>query len=333
MLNYKRVIKGFFLISLSIVANITIGNDFLFASQRAKFTPQLDENYKGQIQLSGAFALYPMAVRWAEEFKKIYPKIRIDISAGGAGKGITDALSGMVDIGMVSRDIYPEEEAKGLFHISVVKDAIVITMNSNNPLFAEIQQKGITPETAYELWGKGEMKTWGQFLGTNSKIPIHVYTRSDACGAAETFAAWINIKQEDLEGTAVYGDPGVTSVIQRDKLGIGYNNLAYAYDLITQLPYNGIAVCPIDLNGNGKIDEDEAFYANSKLLNEAIATGKYPSPPARDLYFVSKGVPQRKEVMEFFRFVLTKGQDYAHEVAYVPLSNECVDAQLSKLSK
>ena len=50
-----------------------------------------------------------MAVRWAEEFRKIYPDVRIDLSAGGAGKGITDALNNMVDIGMVSREIYNEE--------------------------------------------------------------------------------------------------------------------------------------------------------------------------------------------------------------------------------
>ena len=67
----------------------------------------------GQIQLSGAFALYPMAVKWAEEFKAIHPNVKIDISGGGAGKGITDALAGVVDIGMVSRDVYPEEVEKG----------------------------------------------------------------------------------------------------------------------------------------------------------------------------------------------------------------------------
>ena len=65
------------------------------------------EKLSGQISISGAFALYPMTVKWAEEFRKIHPGVRIDISAGGAGKGIADALSGMVEIGMVSREINP----------------------------------------------------------------------------------------------------------------------------------------------------------------------------------------------------------------------------------
>ena len=42
------------------------------------------EELKGTITLSGAWALYPMAVKWAEEFQKLHPKVRIDIGAGGA---------------------------------------------------------------------------------------------------------------------------------------------------------------------------------------------------------------------------------------------------------
>ena len=44
-------------------------------------------------------------------------------------------------------------------------------------------------------------------------------------------------------------------------------------------------VIPLDLNGNGKIDPEEDFYATSTELNAAIAEGKYPSPPARNLFW------------------------------------------------
>ncbi len=61
------------------------------------------------ISLSGAFALYPLVVRWAEEYKKENPNVRFNISAGGAGKGMADALSGTVDLGMFSRENAREE--------------------------------------------------------------------------------------------------------------------------------------------------------------------------------------------------------------------------------
>ena len=74
-----------------------------------------------------------MMVKWGEEFRKVHPKVRIDISAGGAGKGIADALAGLVDVGMVSREITPEEVKRGAFPIPVVKDAVFPTMNHGNP--------------------------------------------------------------------------------------------------------------------------------------------------------------------------------------------------------
>jgi len=84
----------------------------------------MPSSLQGTIRVSGAWALYPMMVKWAEEFKKVYPQVRIDLSAGGAGKGITDALSGLVDIGMVSRELRPEEIDQKAFYIPVVKDAV-----------------------------------------------------------------------------------------------------------------------------------------------------------------------------------------------------------------
>ena len=52
-----------------------------------KAEAQQVKDMKGEIQLSGAFALYPMVVRWAEEFRKIYPGVRIDILPEGREKG------------------------------------------------------------------------------------------------------------------------------------------------------------------------------------------------------------------------------------------------------
>ena len=78
------------------------------------------DTLKGEISFSGAFALYPMVVKWADEFRKLHPNVRIDISGGGAGKGMTDALAKVVDLGMVSREIYEVEAQKGALGFAVV---------------------------------------------------------------------------------------------------------------------------------------------------------------------------------------------------------------------
>jgi phosphate transport system substrate-binding protein len=286
----------------------------------------------GQISISGAFALYPMAVKWSEEFRKINPDVRIDISAGGAGKGIADALGGMVEIGMVSREIYTEELNKGAFPIAVTKDAVVAVISESNPVLNEILARGLKKDAGNNIWITGKFTTWEQAFGVKSTTPIHIYTRSDACGAAEMWAKYFGKKQEDLLGVGVFGDPGLAQAVKRDPLGIGFNNIGYAYDAKTKQQVKGLRVVPLDINNNGKIDEDENFYNSMNDLIAAIAAGKYPSPPARELYFVCKGNPKNNKVLaEFIKWVLSDGQKFVHEAGYIALPNEKILSEKKKL--
>jgi phosphate transport system substrate-binding protein len=290
------------------------------------------EKRSGQISISGAFALYPMVIRWAEEYRKINPDVRFDISAGGAGKGISDALNGMVEIGMVSREIYPEEMNKGAFPIAVTKDAVVAVVSDQNPSLNEILSNGLKKDAGNNIWITGRYTTWAQAFGVKTASPIHIYTRSDACGAAEMWAKFFGKKQEDLLGVGVFGDPGLAQAVKRDPLGIGYNNIGYAYDATTRKQIKGLRVIPLDLNNNGKIDSDENFYDSMNDLIAAIASGKYPSPPSRELFFVMKGNPKNNKILtEFIMWVLTDGQKYVNEAGYISLPKDRIEAELKKV--
>lgn len=295
---------------------------FALVSMLAFPVPQATQEFSGTITLSGAWALYPMAVKWGEEFSKLYPKVRVEVQAGGAGKGLADALAGIVDLGMVSREIHPAEVEKGAFAIAVVKDGVVPTISDKNPLLNQILSSGLKKDAFIAAWITETAKTWGDVLGTANKAALHVYTRSDACGAAETWAAFFGKRQEDLKGIGVYGDPGLAEAIRRDPLGIGFNNINFAYDAKTLKPLAGIIILPIDLDGSGKIEAEESFYKDRDAITTAIVQGKYPSPPARDLYLVSKGRPQKPLLVEFLRWVLNEGQNFVAETGYIRLSQE-----------
>jgi len=283
------------------------------------------------ITVSGAWALYPMMVKWAEEYQRIHPEVRIDVSAGGAGKGMADVLGGLVDIGMVSRDIFPEEIERGAFWVSVCKDAVVATVNKNNPVLEKLLSTGVKRQTFIEIWINESITTWGDVVGRPEVTDkIHVYTRSDACGAGETWAKYLGYKQEDLKGVAVYGDPGLAEAVSEDPLGIGYNNINYAYSNETGQPVEGIVVIPLDLNENGRVDENEDFYHTRAEIVEAITTGAYPSPPARELYLVAKDEFTGAS-KEFVKWILTDGQQYVSETGYVQLSKQRLDEEYAKL--
>jgi len=283
------------------------------------------------ISLSGAFALYPMAVKWSEEYQKEHPEIKFNISAGGAGKGVADALSGAVDLGMLSRAVEQQEIDNGLWFVAVTKDAVIPTINAGNPVLETLKKRGLTRDEFRKIYITGEITNWNQFPGITTDLAVNVYTRSDACGAAATWAEYIGGKQEDLKGTGIFGDPGLAEAVVKDVNGVGFNNTIFLYDLKTGGKNPGIDVIPNDVNGNGTIDPEEAFYDQFAQVLTAIGEGRYPSPPARDLYFVAKGKPQKQAVTDFLNWVVTKGQAFVPEAGYVPLTEVTLQEQVAKL--
>lgn len=285
------------------------------------------------ISLSGAFALYPLVIKWSEEYQKENPEVRFNISAGGAGKGMADALSGTVDLGMFSREIAQAEIDIGVWWVAVTKDAVIPTVNAGNPVVDILKTRGVTRSEFQGLYIDGKYSNWNQLPGITTDQPINVFTRSDACGAADTWATYLGGKQENLNGVGVFGDPGLADAVVKDEKGIGFNNTIYLYDIKTGNKNPGIEVIPIDVNENGQLDAEENFYDTFDQVLAAIAEGKYPSPPARELYLVAKGKPTKQATLDFLKWVITKGQKFVPEAGYVPLTQSRLNEQIDKLDK
>ena len=323
--NMKKIlllaISGFF---LAMVSCNGAGN----SNRKSK------DGLQGEVNISGAFALYPMTLLWAEEFQEANPGVTVNVSGGGAGKGMTDALNNMVDFGMISREIKPAEVEMGAWFIAVARDAVVPTINPENPLYPEVQKRGMTREQLYKIFVTREISKWNQVYPDAAGMPdadINVYTRSDACGAAETFAEYFGKHQEDLQGTGVNGDPGMANAVVKDVYGIGYNNLGFGYDLESRKPVEGLGILPLDIDSNGLLDAGESFYATVDDLSNAIKDNVYPAPPARNLYFACKGVPGNPAAKAFLEYILSKGQALTEMGGYVALPASVLDAQLQKL--
>jgi len=279
--------------------------------------------YVGNISISGAFALYPIVVLWSEEFKKLHPNVRFNISAGGAGKGISDVLANMVDIGMVSRDLHPQETERGAQPVHIAKDAVLGTINARHPNIALIRQRGLTQGELADIFIHRKHRLWSDIDPRFVQKPIEVYVRSDAAGAGETWAKFFGESQEDLKGIGIFGDPALAQAVRDKPLAIGFNNVNYVFDLKTKKPSGNIAVVPIDRNADGKIDEGEDFYGSLDELTRAIALGQYPSPPSRDLTLVVRKDKMTKLLQAFIAFCLAKEQQgVLLENGYVPLNRD-----------
>lgn len=289
------------------------------------------DSLSGTISVSGAFALYPMMTVWAAEFTKLHPNVQFDVQGGGAGKGMTDVLAGAVDIGMISRTVKPEEESKGAFWVSVAKDAVFPLVSDKNPMLTELTAKGISQDTMKKIFITGEITTWGEVVGKPElKDAIHVYTRSDSCGAGEQWALFSGGKvQTDMQGIGVNGEPALVDTVGKDPLGIGYSNLNSAFDPTSGKLVPGVIVPPLDLNANGLTDAGEYYQTKSQAVT-AIADGTYPSPPARFENLATKGKPEGL-VLAFMQWILTDGQKYLDQAGYVALTADQQAEFLAKL--
>ena len=287
------------------------------------------ETLQGEITVSGAFALYPLILIWADEFQKIHPNVNFNIASGGAGKGMEDILAQKVDIGMVSREITVDEIAQGAVPILVAKDAVFPMISAQNPVTSELLANGVSRETLIKIFISGEIKTWGEVIG-NPDITdgIHIYTRTETCGAAEIWGMYLGGGQTDLLGDGRFGDSGVIRALANDPLGIGYSNQIYAYGL-GNTPSEGTLILPIDLNSNKRADPDEILDTRQKAT-AAVASGLYPAPPARYLYLVTNRKPDGV-LKIFLEWILVEGQNLVDRLGYVQLSNEQLDASLQQI--
>jgi phosphate transport system substrate-binding protein len=288
------------------------------------------------IKVSGAYSLYPMMVIWAQEYQALHPDIKIDVSSGGAGKGMADALGGSVDLGMVSRDVTAAEAGQGIVAVAVVEDAVLATINTENPVLNKILENGLTRQQLREIFINFSIPTWGQLVGDSTITdPIKVYSRSDPCGAAEAWVKYLgDYTQDDIptieEITKVKGDDSMSKSIASDPLGIGYSNVNYIYSNTTKTPKEGIVVIPLDLNENGTIDPEENFYGSRDDVVNAEINNTLPSPPSRLVYLVTlnnfTGITK-----DFVRWILTDGQQYTFDSGYGAVPSDILDDQLQIL--
>jgi phosphate transport system substrate-binding protein len=86
----------------------------------------------GNISVSGAYALAPLAKKWADEFMKLHPGVKIEIIETGTGQGVEALISKKVQLAMISRPLQDEERDAGIWIVPVAKDGIAPIVNRMN---------------------------------------------------------------------------------------------------------------------------------------------------------------------------------------------------------
>jgi phosphate transport system substrate-binding protein len=88
------------------VAGSAIGST---AASAAKHKPAVESPTAGTVTETGSTLLYPLFNLWSAGYSTKYPSVTIQTGATGSGTGITDALTGLVDIGASDAYLAPTQ--------------------------------------------------------------------------------------------------------------------------------------------------------------------------------------------------------------------------------
>lgn len=280
-------------------------------------TYQTQSGVSGNLNSIGSDTLNNLMTFWAEEFKKTYPNVNIQIEGKGSSTAPPALIEGTAQLGPMSRKMKNEERKKffikhGCFpvEVPVAIDALAVYVNKDNPIKAlTLEQVDAIFSTTRKRGGQ-EAKTWGDLglTGDWANKPISKYGRNSASGTYGFFKEHV-LMNGDYAGD-VKEQPGSASVVQgveKDLGGIGYSGIGY------KTP--GVRAVPIIAKEGGS--PVEADYQNAVSF-------KYPI--ARYLYVYAhrpKGAAMPPLVHEFFMFVLSKqGQIVVEKDGYFPMTDK-----------
>lgn len=250
----------------------------------------------GALTIKGSDTMVILTQRWAEEFMKKNPAVKIQVTGGGSGTGIAALINGTTEIATASRPIKESETEKlrarfkttGV-EIPVAKDGVTFYVHESNPVSA------MTLDQLRAIY-LGDLTNWKELGGQDA--PIVVYSRESSSGT------YVFVKDNLLQGDdytpraqTLPGTAAVVNAVAKEPKGIGYGGAAYA---------KGVKELKI------KVGQEEIAPTP-----EAVKSGKYPL--ARDLYFYLRAKPQG-EAKAFIDFVLSpEGQKIVTNVGYFPV--------------
>jgi phosphate transport system substrate-binding protein len=267
-----------------------------------------------------------MVTLWAEDFRKVYPNVQVEIEGKGSSTAPPALVEGTATFGPMSRTMKDEEvdqfEAKYGYKPTAIRtsiDMLSIYVNKDNPIKnLNLQQV----DAIFSKTRKGgidkDVVTWGDLglTGEWANKPISLYGRNSASGTYGYFKEEALFKGDYKD--SVKEQPGSSAVVQgvaSDKFAIGYSGIGYKTADVRAVPL-------------GK-KEGDCIEANA----ENAYSGKYPL--ARFLYiYLNKNPNEPLDPLrgEFIKYVLSKqGQQAVIKDGYYPITAAVVDRDAKTL--
>jgi phosphate transport system substrate-binding protein len=294
---------------------------------------------------AGATLPYPLYSKWAAEYARVDPTVRVNYQSLGSAAGIRQVGDGVVDFGATDEPMSAqqlERAATRLVHVPTTVGAVAFAFNV--PGRRELALSG---ELAAEIF-LGKVVRWDderlRALNPGAALPaepIIVVHRADGSGTSAALTTYLSRHDETWKttvgsgtsprfpvGVGAKGNEGVTSLIRSTPMAIGYVELAYARqsDLATAQVKNvaGRFVAPtLDAveRAAKSVSASSATSNAPVVLLDAPDEGAYPI--AAVSYVVvpadAHGRPNADALAKFLWWAVHDGQAFARDLDYVAL--------------
>ena len=281
----------------------------------------------GNLSSVGSDTLANMMTLWAEEFKRVYPNVNVQIQAAGSSTAPPALTEGTSQLGPMSRkmkegEIEAFEKRYGYkpTAIPVAVDALAVFVHKDNPIkHMTMEQVDAVFSSTRLCGGKSDIKTWGDLgvTGDLANKPVQLFGRNSVSGTYGYFKEEALCKGDFKPN--VNEQPGSASVVQSISSslnGIGYSGIGYKTA--------SVKTVPLAKKGSTEFVED---------TEENALNGKYPL--SRFLYvYVNKAPnkPLNPLEAEFIKLVLSKqGQEVVVKDGYIPLPAKVAAKALADL--
>ncbi len=280
----------------------------------------------GNLSSVGSDSLATLMTLWAEEFKKNYPNVNIQIQAAGSSTAPPAMTEGTANMGPMSRpmkdsEIQAFEEKYGYkpTAVPVAIDALAVFVHKDNPIQSlSIEQVDAIFSSTRLCGGEKDITTWGDvgLTGEWAAKPLQLFGRNSVSGTYGYFKEEALCKG-DFKAN-VNEQPGSASVVQSISStlnAIGYSGIGYRT--------SSVRAVPLSKKGG------EAFEANEQ---NALA-GKFPL--SRFFYVYVNKAPNKPLSpldAEFIKLMLSKqGQEVVMKDGYIPLPSKVAEKTLKEL--
>ncbi|HEX7061836.1 MAG TPA: phosphate ABC transporter substrate-binding protein PstS family protein [Woeseiaceae bacterium] len=302
------------------------------APAQATVDPALPEYQKasgvsGNLSSVGSDTLANLMTLWAEEYKRLYPNVNIQVQAAGSSTAPPALTEGTANLGPMSRpmkdgEIQAFEQKHGYrpLEIPVAIDALAVFVNKDNPIQGlTLAQVDAIFSSTRKCGHPEDVTRWGQLglTGAWESRNIQLYGRNSVSGTYGYFKE--NALCEGDFKSSVNEQPGSASVVQSISTslnGIGYSGIGYVT--------SGVRAVPL------AAEPDAGFI---EATPENAVSGKYPL--GRFLYiYVNKhpNEPLEPLVREFLRLVLShQGQQVVVKDGYIPLPAQIAERFLVEI--